>query len=251
MTEFLRQICSLIKTSLPLLRPVYRNRHDQIRLPFPQFFLRISIHCSGIKITVFSASIVLISGNRSSHYAIIDKNTSSLFIHMPVFLTVSAVFPCFYGFSTFITSGMTNRTKFFLAFRTDYPSLICQYFLTDRTASRVKISATMFRNRFISISFHYFTLCFAILCISVFSYYRNKFFLCYYSVIRSQSAISFFTICIIIPCSLTQFSDPFIQCTVSLLLFFIAYHLCKGLLVSHNRHTFSCSGNCGIKKVPV
>ena len=84
-----------------------------------------------------------------------------------------------------------------------------------------------------------------------FSYYRNKFFLCYYSVIRSQSAISFFTICIIIPCSLTQFSDPFIQCTVSLLLFFIVYHLCKGLLVSHNCHTFSCSGNCGIKKVPV
>ena len=138
MTEFLRQICSLIKTSLPLLRPVYRNRHDQIRLPFPQFFLCISIHCSGIKITVFSASIVLISGNRSSHYAIINKNTSSLFIHMPVFLTVSAVFPCFYGFSTFITSGMTNRTKFFLAFQTDHPSLICQYFLTDRTASRVK-----------------------------------------------------------------------------------------------------------------
>ena len=195
--------------------------------------------------------VPLISGNRSSHYAIINKNTSSLFIHMPVFLTVSAVFPCFYGFSTFITSGMTNRTKFFLAFRTDHPSLICQYFLTDRTASRVKNISNHVQEPF---HFHFLPLFYSLFCYPLyfcFSHIIGINFFCYYSVIRSQSAISFFTICIIIPCSLTQFSDPFIQCTVSLLLFFIAYHLCKGLLVSHNCHTFSCSGNCGIKKVPV
>ena len=171
---------------------------------------------------------------------------------MPVFLTVSAVFPCFYGFSTFITSGMTNRTKFFLAFRTDHPSLICQYFLTDRTASRVKNISYHVQKPF---HFHFLPLFYSLFCYPLYFCFSHiigiNFFLCYYSVIRSQSAISFFTICIIIPCSLTQFSDPFIQCTVSLLLFFIAYHLYKGLLVSHNRHTFSCSGNCGIKKVPV
>ena len=184
MTEFLRQICSLIKTSLPLLRPVYRNRHDQIRLPFPQFFLRISIHCSGIKITVFSASIVLISGNRSSRYAIIDKNTSSLFIHMPVFLTVSAVFPCFYGFSTFITSGMTNRTKFFLAFRTDHPSLICQYFLTDRTASRVKNISNHVQKTF---HFHFLPLFYSLFCYPLYFCFSHIIGINFFSVIIQSS----------------------------------------------------------------
>ena len=154
---------------------------------------------------------------------------------MCMFLAVFTVLSLFYGFSAFVTSRMSNRSKLLFTFRTDHPSLILQNFLTDRTASRVKNIKNFSQQSLYS--------CFLLLFF--FQFLLFSFYLFSLPFLFREVSFTF------ILHSVTQLYNALIQRTVSLLLFLIADHLCKGFLISHHSYTFSCSGNSSIKEISV
>ena len=77
-----------------------------------------------------------------------------------------------------------ERTKFFLAFRTDHPSLICQYFLTDRTASRVKNISNHVQKPF---HFHFLPLFYSLFCYPLYFCISHIIGINFFSVIIQSS----------------------------------------------------------------
>ena len=110
--------------------------------------------------------------------------------------------------------------KFFLAFWTDHPSLICQYFLTDRTASRVKNISNHVQKPF---HFHFLPLFYSLFCYPL--------YFCFSRIIK----INFFSVII-------QSSDHSLQChsSPSVLLLSFVVSLSSLIRSSNALYLFCC-----------
>lgn len=136
-TRFFHRVYDLVGASLPLLQPICKGQRSRVQLPFPRFFLHVSVRYSNVGVAMFSTSVMLVSNGESSRCIVVSGGASSLFVRVPIFLAISTMFPYFCKFSAFVASKVAGQAGFFLTFQASRPSLVYRCFLASQATSQM------------------------------------------------------------------------------------------------------------------